>query len=210
MRTLKILTILTLVLISSAIVFSSAILKDDSDSSGYSIGEEVEPFSLKDFAGKEVNLQDFPDAQGFIIIFTSKTCPFSRIYNRRINRLNDDYASQGFPVIAIDPGEDLKLKVHTKHYSPRNRRRQEAYPYLSDPNARIFDKFGAQNIPEVYLLLREEGKFVVKYKGAIDSNFRDSSGPNQEFLTAAVEALLKDQEIKVPQTRSIGCSVTSS
>ena len=44
----------------------------------YSLGDAVSDFKLKNIDGKMVSLADFQSAKGFIIIFTSNHCPFSK------------------------------------------------------------------------------------------------------------------------------------
>ena len=44
---------------------------------GYTIGDEATDFKLKDVDGDMVSLSDYPDAKGFIVIFTCNTCPFA-------------------------------------------------------------------------------------------------------------------------------------
>src|SRR5436305_10638392 len=61
----------------------------------------VKDFHLLNVDGKMVSLKDFPDAKGFIIVFTCNHCPFAKLYPERMNRLNNKYKTLGFPLIAI-------------------------------------------------------------------------------------------------------------
>src|SRR5580765_7626949 len=70
---------------------------------GYQIGDTVTDFKLKNVDGAMISLADFKAAKGFIIIFDCNTCPMSRAYNSRIIALNKKFASQGFPVVLINP-----------------------------------------------------------------------------------------------------------
>jgi len=73
------------------------------ETKGYTIGDEATDFKLKDVNGKMVSLSDYPDAKGFIVIFTCNTCPFAVASEERIVALNQEFAPKGYPVIAINP-----------------------------------------------------------------------------------------------------------
>src|SRR5688572_26728606 len=72
---------------------------------GYEVGDTVADFKLKGTNGKMVALTDFKDAKGVIVIFDCNTCPYSKAYNSRILALDKKYASQGFPVVAVQPND---------------------------------------------------------------------------------------------------------
>ena len=50
-----------------------------------------------------VSLSDFASAKGFLVIFTSNTCPYSQAYEDRIIALDKKYKPLGVPVIAVNP-----------------------------------------------------------------------------------------------------------
>jgi len=72
---------------------------------GYEVGDSVASFKLKNTDGKMVALDDYKNVKGVIVIFDCNTCPYSKAYNSRIIALNKKYASQGFPVVAIQPND---------------------------------------------------------------------------------------------------------
>jgi len=49
-----------------------------------------------------VSFGDYPNAKGFIIVFMSNSCPYSKAYEARIEAVNKKYAALQFPVIAIN------------------------------------------------------------------------------------------------------------
>ncbi|HON18801.1 MAG TPA: redoxin family protein, partial [Salinivirgaceae bacterium] len=63
---------------------------------GYKIGDKAEDFRLKNTDGNMVSLSDFPDAKGFIVIFTCNHCPYSIAYEDRIIELDKTYKSKGY------------------------------------------------------------------------------------------------------------------
>ncbi len=205
MKTLKILTVLTLLVAFTAFAFKSDILEESGKGSCGEIGARAAQFRLTDCRGKKWSFDDFPEAKGFILVFTSKKCAFSRVYEKRIASLNKKYASKGFPVITIDP-----LKESFVLQKGKGRQKERNYPLLADPGAAIFRKYGADKIPQAFVLYRKNGKIIIEYKGAIDSHYRHSSTAKQQYVASAVDALLKGEEMTITSTRSTGCPVPSS
>lgn len=48
---------------------------------------------------------------------------------------------------------------------------------------------------------------VVKYIGAVDNNYKDTSAVTERYVENAVDALLKGEEVTETKTRAIGCSI---
>jgi peroxiredoxin len=47
---------------------------------GYNVGDKAADFKLPNIDGKYVSLSDYPDAKGFIVVFTCNGCPYARAY----------------------------------------------------------------------------------------------------------------------------------
>jgi len=175
---------------------------------GYKIGDEATDFKLKDVNGKMVSLSDYPDAKGFIVIFTCNTCPFAVASEQRMVDLDKEFKPKGYPVIAINPNNPKLQPDDT--YELMQQKAKEAgfsFPYLYDESQSIYAKYGATKTPHVYLLQKEDGKNIVKYIGAIDDNVRNAAEVKDRFLANAVYELLAGKEVSVKETKAIGCSV---
>ncbi|MGB8374540.1 MAG: redoxin domain-containing protein [Salegentibacter sp.] len=207
MKTLKILTVLTLLVAFTAFAFKSDILEESGKASCGEIGAQAARFRLMDCRGKKWSFDDFPEAKGFILVFTSKKCAFSRVYEKRIANLNKKYGPKGFPVITVDP---LMESFVLQKQKGKEQQKERNYPLLADPGAAIFRKYGADKIPQAFVLHRKNGKMIIEYKGAIDSHYRHSSSAKQQYVASAVDALLKGEEMAITSTRSTGCPVPSS
>ena len=85
MRTLKILTTLALLVVVSA--FAVKQLGNGDLKTGYGIGDVAEDFWLENINNTMMGQKSFPDAKGFIVIFTCNTCPFS-VANEDTRRQN--------------------------------------------------------------------------------------------------------------------------
>lgn len=201
MKTLRFLVVLVL-------GFSLFAFTNDAEDKGYKIGDLATDFSLENIDGNKVSLSDFTDAKGFIVIFTCNTCPYAVAYEDRVEALNKKYASKGYPVIAIMPNNtEIKPGDNMEAMKARAKAKGFTFPYLMDEGQKIYPQYGATKTPHVYLLEKTRKGNVVKYIGAIDDNYKDAKAVTVKYVEDAVDALLKNTEIKVKETRAIGCSI---
>lgn len=175
---------------------------------GYDVGDTVTDFQLKNTDGKTVSLGDFKSAKGVIVVFDCNTCPYSKAYNDRIIALNKKYASQGFPVVAINandpamsPGDSYEQMVSVA------RRKGYTFPYLVDETQAVAKAFGAANTPHVFVLKKTDSNFTVAYIGAIDNNTRDASAATKKYVEEAVDALIAGKVVPTEKTKAIGCGI---
>ena len=174
----------------------------------YEVGDNVTDFKLKNVDGKMVSLSDYSDKKGAIVIFDCNTCPYSKAYNGRIIELNDKYASQGFPVIAINPNDpEISPGDSFKEMISQAKKKGYSFPYLQDESQQVARSFGATNTPHVFVLKKDGTNFKVAYIGTIDNNSRDGSAATKKYVEDAVDALLGDKSIPTTRTKAIGCGI---
>ena len=201
MKNLKLLAVVLCVFALSAFTINT-------DSDGYKVGDIATDFSLENIDGKKVSLADYKDAKGFIVIFTCNTCPYAVAYEDRIEALNKKYAEKGYPVIAIMPNNtDVKPGDNMEAMQARAKAKGFTFPYLMDAGQKIYPQYGATKTPHVYILENTKKGNVVKYIGAIDDNYKDAAAVTETYAEDAVDALLSKEEVKVKETRAIGCSI---
>lgn len=174
---------------------------------GYKIGDVAADFSLKGVNGKMVSMADYKDAKGFIVVFTCNQCPFSVMYEDRINQLAATYAKKGHYLIAINPNDpEVQPKDSYERMIERAKEKSFVFPYLFDDGQKIYPQYGATKTPHVFLL---DNKRVVKYIGAIDDNAQDASAVKDKYLENAIAALEKGEKPNPETTKAIGCSIKS-
>ena len=196
----SILAIVALFLLSA---FSTINISD-----GYKIGDLATDFKLQNVDGKMVSLSDYKGAKGFIVIFTCNTCPYAQAYEDRIIELDKKYSDKGYPVIAIMPNNPVsKPGDNMEAMQARAKQKSYPFPYLIDEGQKIYPQYGATKTPHVYVLQKTKKGNEVKYIGAIDDNYQDANAVNTKYVEDAVDALLTSKEIKVTQTKAIGCSI---
>src|SRR5215469_4334491 len=110
---------------------------------GYKAGDKAMNFKLKNVDGKMVSLSDYKDAKGFIVVFTCNHCPFAKAYEGRIIALNTKYASQGYPVIAINPNDPTQVEEDSyANMQARAKAKNYQFPYLMDETQNIAHAYG--------------------------------------------------------------------
>ncbi len=171
-------------------------------------GAIVPNFNLKNIDGKMISPKSYPDAKGFIVVFTANTCPYAIAYEDRLIALDKKYAAQGYPVIAINPNppalsagdsfEKMQEKASTKKFS---------FPYLFDAGQKVTEQYGARVTPHIFLLKREGSGLKIMYTGAVDNDTQNVNPGKILYVENAIAALESGKKIEVTSTKAIGCTV---
>jgi peroxiredoxin len=193
------------IVFSVVILVGAALFLSGKGPEGYAIGDKAEDFRLKNVDGNYVSLADFPEAKGFIIVFTCNHCPYAQLYEQRIIDLNRKFKSRGFPVIAINPNcPDLVKDDSFEEMQARAKAKKYTFPYLFDEGQKVFPAYGASRTPHVFLLDKEH---IVRYKGAIDDNAEIPEDVEVKYVEKAIEALLKGEWPEDQEMPAVGCPI---
>ena len=193
---------LSVSLLCFALLLSSFVFRPGSE--GYQVGDKAADFKLKNIDGKMVSLADNKAAKGYIVVFTCNTCPYAKAYESRIIALNQKYAPQGYPVVAINPNDpkvapgDSYAAMQTKKYN---------FPYLHDETQQVAKAYGATRTPHLYVLKRQGNDFVVSYIGAIDDNSEDASLVKTKYVENAMAEIMAGKPATTNATKAIGCTI---
>lgn len=175
---------------------------------GLTIGDVAAEINLLNVDGNMVSYSDYPNADGFIVIFTCNTCPYAVASEDRIIALDEEFKDKGYPVIAINPNNpDVQPDDTFELMQQKASAKGFTFPYLYDETNTVYAQYGATKTPHVYLLKNEDDGRVVKYIGAIDDNVRNAGAVKDRFLANAVNELIAGKEVTVKETKAIGCSV---
>jgi peroxiredoxin len=195
-------------LLGLLIVLFSTPLFTTNEVTGYDVGDYAADFSLKNVDGKMVSLVDYKDAKGFIISITCNTCPYAIMYEQRIIDLHKKYASQGYPVIAINPNDPEQKPGDSFHKMvERASEKNYPFPYLIDESQEVTKHFGATNTPHMYILQKENDQYRVAYIGTIDNNPKSAEQASKHYIDDAIKALLSGQKVEVSKTKAVGCTI---
>ncbi len=193
----------SLLTIAFSIILSSTLM-----SQGYEVGDYATDFKLRNVDGEYVSLEDYNDAKGFIVIFTTNHCPYAVAWEDRIIALDKMYKAKGYPVVAINPNSADAYPADS--YDKMIERAEDkgfTFPYLHDEKQEIYKIYGATKTPHVYVLNKEQDKLKVAYIGAIDNNYRNAEEADEHYVQDAVNNLLAGKDPDPDFTRAIGCGI---
>ena len=171
------------------------------------LGTEAPNFSLPDVvSGRNVSLDDFPDAKGFMIAFICNHCPFVQLIRHEFARYGRDYTDKGIAVIAINSNDILAHPEDGPDAMADDARRfGYTFPYCLDEDQSVAKTYQAACTPDLYLFDADR-KLV--YRGQFDDARPGSDSPvTGADLRAASDALLAGQPIPEPQKASLGCNI---
>ena len=170
------------------------------------LGTAAPDFSLPDYDGKLVSLNDFRGRKGLLVVFMCNHCPYVKHVAPELSKLADEYQQRDVAVVGIssndivahpdDSPDKMKIEAGLQGYH---------FPYLYDADQAIAVAYRAACTPDFYLF---DADFKLVYRGQMDDT-RPKQGtvPNGKDLRAALDALLAGQEIPQPQRPSIGCNI---
>ena len=175
----------------------------------YQVGDEAANFNLKNVNGEMISLYDYNEAsKGAIVIFTCNHCPYAIAYEDRIIELDQEFRKKGYPVIAINPNDPVLQPADSyEKMIERADEKQFPFPYLIDEKQEIYKIYGAKRTPHVYVLNKENNKFIVSYIGTIDDNYKDANAVEKKYLADAVNALINGKKPDPDFTKAIGCTI---
>lgn len=175
---------------------------------GYKVGDEATDFFLKNIDGEMVSLKDFEGAKGHIVIFTCNHCPYAQKYEDRIIALDEKFKPLGYPVVAINPNDTIMQPEDSYTEMQKVAAKKEyPFPYLIDEKQEVYPVYGATKTPHVYILKNENGKHIVKYIGAIDDNYEDTTKITKRYVEDAIAALEAGTPIAETNTAAVGCTI---
>lgn len=169
------------------------------------IGDVATDFSLQGTDSSMVSMANYPEAKGFVVIFMSHSCPYTKFYLDRIKNLQATYADQGIQFIAINANSTTKRVGEGMRFMRKFVKEKEIlFPYVKDKTQAVAKSFGAMRNPEAILL---DPTFKVVYRGTIDDNPRRQDDVEDAFLQQAIDQYLKKEEISIPETKPVGTSI---
>jgi hypothetical protein len=146
-----------------------------------------------------------PSGRANVLFFLMTDCPVSNGYAPEIQRTCRDYRSRGvacallYEDVAIDARD---VRQHLEEYG------YEGIPAAVDTTRAVATAAGASVTPTAVVVDRGGG---VRYRGRIDNLYADLGRRRQQvteqYLRDALDAVLADQPVPVPETPAIGCHI---
>jgi len=167
-------------------------------------------FSLTDIDGKAHALADY---KGRVVVleWTNPDCPFVKKHygSGNMQSLQKEFAAKGVVWLTVNSSAPGKQG----HYEPSawktmlTEKGSAPTAMLLDPDGTAGHAYGAKTTPHLFVI-NAEGELV--YEGAIDDNSsynpEDIAGA-QNYVKAALDAVLGGQPVATAVTQPYGCSV---
>ncbi|WP_246539020.1 redoxin domain-containing protein [Litoribacter ruber] len=166
------------------------------------VAQRVQNFELKDAnTGTQVSLEELTNKSGTVLIFTSNSCPFSKLYEDRIkdiaSRFDNDFS---FALINPHAGSVEETEKEMKARGFR-------FPYLMDGEQKVTRSLNASKLPEVLVITSGPTGQSVVYQGAIDNNPQAPGSVSQRYLENALTQIQRRSSPSPAQTRAVGCNI---
>lgn len=176
--------------------------------SSYKVGNKVADFTLKNTQDQQMSLGQFKDSKAVVVVFTSKNCPYARLYDGRLQTLANSYANKGVHFLFVNPAIGLEEGGDTiKTMADKVDTSISDMTYLLDYQQKVSKQFGAVKTPEVFVLQSSADGFYLRYKGAIDDNPQVETLAKEHYLKNALDAVLAGRTITITERRPTGCMI---
>ncbi len=189
-----------------SLLFIAVLIVDNAEGQTRS---NVDNFTLVNTVDNQpVSLSSFSSKKGIVIIFTSDFCPYSKLYEARIDGLAQEFSNKNIQFILINPNNPLVSQEDSVEKMAKNAQEKGyRFPYLADKEQKVANAFGATKTPEVYLLQPSGNRFNIVYSGAIDDNPQVDTDVDKHYLREAINNLLEGKPTSPKHQRPTGCMI---
>ena len=171
------------------------------------IGTKATDFSRKSVVtGEEVNLNDFQDQKGLLVMFICRHCPYVQHIKTELANLGKDYAKTALGIVAISSNDAVNYPDDAPDSLAEFSREMDFnFPLLYDESQEVAKQYRAACTPD-FFLFNEKRELV--YRGQLDASRPGNGLPvTGKDLRAAMDAVLKDQPVTTDQKPSVGCNI---
>lgn len=169
------------------------------------IKSKAPSFTLKSTDGKNYSLNDFSKAKGLVIFFTCNHCPYVLGSNENTQALAKKYQVKDIVFVGINSNSPNTYPEDSfDHMVELMKKKHFPWTYLYDEKQEVARAYGALKTPH-FFFFNEKRELI--YTGRAIDHPRDHTQSKTHELQDAIEAFLKNQEIKNPITNPIGCNV---
>lgn len=168
-------------------------------------GEPAPDFTLENFEGQEVALNDLDNFDGVLIIFMCNHCPYVKAQTEEIRELSEEFSS--IAVVGINPNAEThpgdsidKMEAFVEE----NGLESSNFFYLADPDQRVAEAYGAVCTPDPFLL---DWRHRLHYHGRLNDKMNPDEEVKEREMKSVIEKMLKRKEPPEEQKVSQGCSI---
>jgi hypothetical protein len=163
----------------------------------FRLGAPISDFTVRDMNGSSLRYSML-QKNVTVVIFFSTRCPISNAFNYRRNALYNDFVKRvNFVIVDSNSNESIE---EVREYA---RAVEFDSPVYKDVDNVVADQFGANVTTDTFVL---DSSGVMRYHGYLE----DSPNPTRAKkpgLRLAIEALLADRPVAMPEAHALGCAI---
>lgn len=171
------------------------------------IGTKIENFTLKDYRGQSVSLDQAAPGQVVVLAFLGTECPLAKLYAPRLAQLAAKYGPQKVVFLGVASNRQDSVTEIASFARTHNL----AFPILKDLNQQVADRVGATRTPEIVVL---DKNHAIAYRGRIDDQYGFKSNINYQKTAAdehnladALDAVLAGKSVAQAEVAAQGCLI---
>ena len=144
--------------------------------------------------------------KGLLVMFICNHCPYVKHINDELVRLGTDYQNKGISMIAISSNNAASHPEDGPELMKRyGMELGYTFPYLYDETQQVAKAYEAACTPDFFLF--DKSKKLV-YRGQLDDSRPGNGKPvTGRDLRAAMDTLMRGEEITGIQIPSVGCNI---
>ncbi len=170
------------------------------------LGTRAPEFTLSDTTGMPVSSSDFEEAPALLVVFMCNHCPYVKHVREHLVELVKEYQARGVAAVGINSNDAETYPEDSPELMAEEAKKfGYTFPYLYDEKQDVARAYQAACTPD-FFLFDAERRLV--YRGQMDSSRPGNGRPvTGEDLRAALEALLRGEEVNLEQKPSLGCNI---
>lgn len=169
-------------------------------------GDQAPDFSLRDYTGELVSLEECIGEAGLLVVFACNHCPFVVHLADELGAFAEEIFPLGVETVAINSNDTTRYPQDgEKFMAPFAAEHGWKFPYLVDTTQKVARAYGAACTPDFFLF---DGHGQLVYAGQFDDT-RPSSGkaPHGGDLREAVRRMVAGEDPVESPFPSSGCSI---
>ena len=170
------------------------------------LGTKAPPFKLPDAVGKQVSLDDFPDALALVVVFMCNHCPYVKHISAGLAAVGRDYLPRGVAMVGINSNDVANYPADSpERMAAEAKSAGYIFPYLYDETQKVAKAYRAACTPDLFVFDQDK---ALAYRGQFDDSRPGNGIPvTGKDLRATLDALLSGRPVSPHQKPSIGCNI---
>lgn len=186
--------------------FSGDCFGDDALIQSVSLGAKVQGLKFKDIRSVPRSLEDLGNHKATVFAFVTTQCPIVKKTLPKLKQLHDKLRGEDVIFVCVNVGPDDTIR----EVAAQAIEFDVPFTFVKDYDLSVARALGVTKTPEFAVLDRNHN---LAYRGRFDDQIRlggTRATPSRADLEIALDEVLHEKEVSVPQTTTDGCLITPS